>query len=302
MQPIAALHDLAVRPAQRAVAVCRLVVTATLTGSVIGFAASEHASTSQGHTRLALQRQWTCSAGSAIFSSPAVASREAGGPAVVIACVSGAVRALCALSGQLLWRLQLQGQVFADLGVCPRNTVASPGAQLFGPSSRHSDGQGVHTHDTHPRCGLKTCSESVASCIVHVSTNSPDSSAWVCPWTGVVVGKVGRRDAGPAASAAIPMAAHRMCGRGAEAVQDELHGHSQWLQVVTTGALLLMSGSLPSQKVDTNSVSAPTHDWDVRCIEQGGVECFSGVVMCMCGKMAMLGKRDNKVHLLRIQS
>lgn len=293
---------------------CRLVVTSSLKGDVIVFAAHLHKDTAGGGPmRITLEQQWAAHAGSAIFSSPAVIGGTTGSPKVIAATVAGAVVALCALSGRKLWNAHVEGQVFADLGSYPMLPHFGGTTQSCTPSLLHA----MHTGHAHQRQALQTdaltkARDRTGLCVprsgVLISSNMPDSVAVLCAESGRLVHKIARQDAGSVSSAPVPFRAPDAC-HGHILEFPEAHTEAQplevatrpaacqWLQCSNAGDVLLLSVA-PSSYICRSSNQAADGLVQAICLCRGGKQTFSGAVPCMCGMVLMIGKRDNRVYMI----
>lgn len=263
--------------------------------------------------RLNLKQQWAAHAGSAIFSSPAVIDDSTSSPKVIAATVAGTVLALCALSGRKLWKTHVEGQVFADLGHYPMLPHFGSTTQSCTSCLLHAMCSGyAHRTQALQRDALSVAQARTGLCVpkagVLISSNMPNSTAVLCANSGRQVQQIACQDAGSVSSAPVRFS-----------TQDTLHGLArpesrteaqplgvptspaafQWVQCSNAGYVLLLS-VVPSSHICRSSNEGVYGLVQASMLFSGGKETFSGAVPCMCGRVLMLGKRDNKVHMIDV--
>lgn len=264
---------------------------------------------------LTLQQRWSSDAGAAVFSSPVVTGAGTGSPRIIAATVAGTVIALCALSGQQIWKTEVAGQVFADLCRDPAPPRVRSHAQPGPLSALHHMMDSQVDADTTAEAPAGAHSEGPGEFVL-VSTNTPDAVAMLCAESGRALAHTPRPEAGAASSAPAPFRTHgvvRTMQQGHVLVSphvkqgtdmpclDAASGSArmQWLQVSNAGDLLLLavdpfSHVCESSRERTGSGCA----LKIACIDRSGVPSFSGGVQCLCGRVVMIGRRDDSVHAL----
>eukprot|EP00892_Ulva_mutabilis_P012917 jgi/Ulvmu1/9999/UM059_0048.1 len=291
----------------------KLVVSATLKGEVFALSVSKHAGGQSGQSHLVLQQHWATDVGSPIFSSPEVATDGAGSPSIVVASVSGHVKALCPHSGGIVWQTHLGGQIFADLRV---SDLCLPGQTQPKTAPRPqtiADRQSHIEVDKQRWDELYGISMNAPTSVILVSVNSPDTATLLCARTGTVMSDIAQRDTGPVATAPVPLrGSGEPCHRGNCAADTYVERGTvgripstaccttavEWLQVVNAGTVIRLCWQ-PLRRASDVTVGPPK--LQICSVNRGGAQSFSGAVVCMCGKAAMLGRRDNKVHLVQVK-